>query len=350
MATATFAPTLKPIVLSGSDSMNPSFNGIDFYATSSTGSTGSLTASETGWTNAPYNQSLTVKAATGCSTIGTASYAAGTVTGQVVVSPQAGSCTVAASDGAKQSTSFSMYYTRFAATGAAQSIVVPTGVTTATFTLAGAAGAESSGYVGGGLGGQTIATVPLTPGETLDLMVGQQSGFNGGGASGGGFPNSGGNGGGASDVREGGTALSNRILVAGGGGGSGGGHYPNAPGAGGGSSAGGGSGTTGGGGATQSIGGTGGPSDYVYSGAGGAGASGLGGAGGAAGSQYGGGSSGGGYYGGGGGGGGIGNAKYFAPQAGGGGGGGSSYAEGTATNVTLNSGATSGDGWILITW
>ena len=69
-------------------------------------------------------------------------------------------------------------------------------------------------------GGRTQATLPVTPGESLVVMVGGDgtTGFNGGGSSG--CPSSYfGLGAGASDVRERGSGLGNRILVAGGAGG-----------------------------------------------------------------------------------------------------------------------------------
>lgn len=83
----------------------------------------------------------------------------------------------------------------------------------------------------GGRGGRATATLRVTPGAVVTLMVGGAGvdpgpcyaafgagGFNGGGD--GGVANcNGAGGGGASDVRVGGTALSHRVLVAGGGGG-----------------------------------------------------------------------------------------------------------------------------------
>ena len=78
----------------------------------------------------------------------------------------------------------------------------------------------------GGLGGQTLGTLAVTPGAVLQIYVGGQAtdvgnitpapgGFNGGGAGG----QYGAGGGGASDVRVGGNAWANRVAVAGGGGG-----------------------------------------------------------------------------------------------------------------------------------
>ncbi len=126
-------------------------------------------------------------------------------------------------------------------TGAAQTWTVPAGVSEATFDVFGAQGGSGNIEQGpeghpGGLGGRATATIAVTAGSTVTIMVGgkgddfvndpmicnTQGGFNGGGDAGAqdgdeGFCGQGG--GGASDVRIGGANLSNRVLVAGGGGG-----------------------------------------------------------------------------------------------------------------------------------
>jgi hypothetical protein len=123
----------------------------------------------------------------------------------------------------------------FSYTGTAQQWTVPADVHQATFDVYGAQGANRSVFPGAA-GGRTTATIAVTPGEVITIMVGGQGrnnpptadcvltagtgGFNGGGNGGdvgGNCPGPGG--GGASDVRRGGSALSNRVLVAGGGGG-----------------------------------------------------------------------------------------------------------------------------------
>ncbi len=136
----------------------------------------------------------------------------------------------------------------FRYTGAAQSWVVPDGITRVTIDAFGAEGGGSPSWqvlpaIRGGLGGYTRAAIGVTPGQTLWIFVGgkgkdgathgrdsnppadeSQGGFNGGAT--GGIPLStlsgagGGGGGGASDVRIGGVDVSNRVVVAGGGGGS----------------------------------------------------------------------------------------------------------------------------------
>lgn len=212
---------------------------------------------------------------------------------------------------------------------------VPAGVYSATFVLDGAQGGSAScpSAASGGYGAQLTATLAVTPGEKLEVVVGGEGsqlfpgfpGYNGGGygETSGAGPSGGG--GGASDVLQAGTPL----LVAGGGGGAGAcgsiGLEAGGRGGGGGASVGeaGGDGQSpaagefgfGGGGGTQSHGGSGGAAgNGALPGAGGtAGNGGIGGA-------EGGGGGGGGYYGGGGGGGGT---PY---GSGGGGGGGSSYA------------------------
>lgn len=118
----------------------------------------------------------------------------------------------------------------FEYTGADQTFVVPSGLTTVAITLAGGSGGNSV-YVGGtysvgGAAGRVVAIVPVTPGQTLTARVGR-AGYpcNQFGSSGpGGWPNGGrgntygGGGGGSTSVWVGPSEL----LEAGGGGGAGG--------------------------------------------------------------------------------------------------------------------------------
>lgn len=225
-------------------------------------------------------------------------------------------------------------------TGAQQTFTVP-GVRRLMVTASGASGANGEDR-GGFRGGVVSATIPVTPGESLTIFVGG-GGNNGGFNGGGGCCNFGG--GGASDVRQGGSGLANRVVVAGGGGARGG-YCGNGgpPGGLGGNligGAGGGGDNSGGQGGTQSSGGVAGPGGQSGSlGAGGGGARG-----GPRGAESGGGG-GGGYYGGGGGGGGL-----CDHSAGGGGGGGSSYAEASATHVTMvQGGGAHANGKIVLSW
>lgn len=243
--------------------------------------------------------------------------------------------------------------------------VVPSGVTSVFVSLAGAAGGTNL-YSNAGVGGtgDTLIgwSLPVTPGETLQINVGGKGvgrstasgqqvggtgGYNGGGTGGTAGTTSyggGAGGGGASDIRNGSYALADRLIVAGGGGGAG--AYTGASANGGAAGypsgvkgASGGSATDKGGlGGTSSSGGAAGPSAGETSaatagalGAGGVGASGDGGVGGGGG---------GGYYGGGGGG-------RNASPPGGGGGGGSSYI-GAATGGTATTYGSTGDGWVRI--
>src|SRR5215471_3824968 len=111
---------------------------------------------------------------------------------------------------------------QFNFTGAAQSFTVPAGVTALHVDVVGARGNANvilfTSF--GGSPGRVQATLPVTPGEILTIVVGDGGGFgtfggfNGGGAAG---VNGNGGGGGASDIRRGAT----RLMVAGGGGGAG---------------------------------------------------------------------------------------------------------------------------------
>jgi hypothetical protein len=250
----------------------------------------------------------------------------------------------------------------FSCTGAAQTWTVPAGVDTVAVTAFGATGGSGGGMTAtpapGGLGGETSATLPVTPGEVLQLNVGcaggaspsntpGTAGFNGGGLGGLAVQAGGGGGGGASDVREGGFTLADRVLVAGGGGGGGGDQQSASPLATGGT----GGGASGGDGATSDLvagGGTGGTPIAFGSGGGcqvagclGAdGAPAQGGAGGgsaSAANDEAGGGGGGGLFGGGGGGG---DTNDNSSSGGGGGGGGSGFGP---AGATLENGVASPD-------
>ncbi len=120
-------------------------------------------------------------------------------------------------------------------TGSLQTWTVPAGVFSLAFDVRGAQGGTNT-WNNGGKGGKVTGTLAVTPGQTLNIYVGQQPGSGGcctniwgpGGYNGGGQGHawSGGDqargGGGASDIRIGGTNLNNRVVVAGGGGGAGG--------------------------------------------------------------------------------------------------------------------------------
>jgi RHS repeat-associated protein len=213
-------------------------------------------------------------------------------------------------------------------TNAIQTWTVPAGVTSAEVAVTGGGGGAGNG----GAGGQVVATISVTPGQKLEIVVGGPGTKNPGGGGyngGGGAYYYAGGGGGASDIRVNGLRLEDRLIVAGGGGGESVGAGPTAGngGSGGGVTAnsGGSSSCTptnaaGGGGGSSTAGGTAGDSG---AGAGSLGAGGYGDAGG----YWSGGGGGGGYYGGGGG------ATCSTGLSGGGGGGGSDYEASSVTNV-----------------
>ncbi len=234
--------------------------------------------------------------------------------------------------------------------------LVPAGVTAVTVDAYGSSGGSGGGTptVTGGLGGHTTATIAVTPGETLKVVVGGAGqswagsgvalgGSNGGGDAGG--LNAGG-GGGATDVRQVDFGLAGRVVVAGGGGGGGAGGHCDGSGPGGvgggeaptaGSAPGGSTGGAPGGDSSGGAGGTG------HAGSGSNGTAGVGGAGGINEFDDGAGGGGGGWYGGGGGG--------ISPYGGGsGGGGGSAFAVATATAVSYENGVRSGSGKVVLTW
>ena len=96
----------------------------------------------------------------------------------------------------------------FSYTGAVQTYTVPAGVTSLTIS---ASGAQGGGNTGGGLGALMSGDFTVTPGETINIVVGQQGQLQIGGQS----QNSSGGGGGSFVYRN----SSNLLLAAGGGGG-----------------------------------------------------------------------------------------------------------------------------------
>ncbi|MBW6483437.1 MAG: PKD domain-containing protein [Vicingaceae bacterium] len=236
--------------------------------------------------------------------------------------------------------------------GTGQNWTVPPCVTSINVNVRGAQG----GGANGGLGAVVTATLPVTPGQTLQINVGCQGGCPGAGTNGGGSGQNaagGGNascgGGGASDIRTGPPyTLGNRIIVAGGGGGMGGGDTDAQAGAGG--CATGGNGVSpfgqGGFGGSQIGGGAGGPPWIASGNAGSAGGLGTGGGGGSD-PCYNlgpGGGGGGGFYGGGGGG----SDCFDLPPLGGGGGGGGSSLVPSGGGCTA--GGNTGNGLVTITY
>jgi len=193
---------------------------------------------------------------------------------------------------------------------------------------------ESGGPVLGGNGGRVMAVVPVVPGQTVEVLVGQMPTTSTGGFGGGGsatFYDNAGSGGGRSEIKVSGVV----VVVAGGGGGPS--YFAAAGGAGGGLIGQAGAGPRPGGGGTQSAGGAG-------AGGGGTGVSGSGGAAGHL-EWTAGGGGGGGFYGGGGG---AGTGQ--SNKAAGGGGGGSSYTDPSATGVVHTQGYNTGNGQVTISW
>ncbi|WP_441245521.1 Ig-like domain-containing protein [Kitasatospora sp. McL0602] len=262
---------------------------------------------------------------------------------------------------------------------------VPAGVTAVSVDLYGAEGGSAAGYVlpnppnagaPGGLGGETRATLAVSPGQTLRITLGgagssgssrhgefARPGGTGHGAGGGGAHGGGGSGGGGTDLRVGAFGPADRVLVAGGGGGAGNGGPLLHGGDGGaavaedGGQGGGdeGSGVAGGGG-TQTTPGTGSPNSALGGPGGAAGDTdpntgqpdpGSGGAGGnGARGGNGGGGGGGGYFGGGGGSGGGNPGNLY----GAGGGGGSGFAAPSATDAVLVPGVNHGNGRAVVSF
>lgn len=127
---------------------------------------------------------------------------------------------------------------RFDFTGAPASFTVPPNITTLRVIAAGAAGGQQlitgTTPAPAALGGLVQCDLTVTPGEVLEVRVGQRplvgtsgaapGGYNGGGNGGnaGSIITIAGGGGGASDIRRSPYALADRLVIGPGGGGSGG--------------------------------------------------------------------------------------------------------------------------------
>ncbi|WP_345293493.1 autotransporter domain-containing protein [Luteimonas vadosa] len=266
----------------------------------------------------------------------------------------------------------------FAFTGGEQTVIVPSGVTSATIHLSGAQGGNGISGNGnaagfGGRGGRVSGNLSVTPGAVLSVWVGGQGSqaVNPGGLGGlnqGAGTARAGNGGGGTDLRVGGSSIANRVAIAAGGGGGGnagwGGTNNGAVAGGAGGDSGGsggagvdvdsaGSGPFGGGGGAIGIGGAGGGGCGGFPATAGA-ASGDGGttrnfSGGFLGNGAGGGGGGGATVGGGGGGAGVGTTACLQNWTGGGGGGaGGASSSGSLSSPVVSNGVQSGDGAALI--
>jgi hypothetical protein len=259
----------------------------------------------------------------------------------------------------------------FASTGAEQSFVVPTGVTSVQLRAGGGARVNAhsvtpfQGPPPAGAGALVAGSLPVTSGETLYVEV-AASGFNGGGQVG--FVG-GGMGGGASDIRTLSESsletLQSRLLVAGGGGGGGGTFEEGSGGRGGDAGSPGEESSTGSGGCCGEDQHSAGGAAGTLTGAGGGGARceapapwsghegslGIGGEGGQEGAapETGGGGGGGGYWGGGGGEGACPDGGPFG-SGGGGGGGGSSYVSEEAASASFGLASLSTEPSVSITY
>ncbi|MBU6120408.1 beta strand repeat-containing protein [Hymenobacter siberiensis] len=225
----------------------------------------------------------------------------------------------------------------FGYTGTVQNYTVPAGVTSLQVDARAGSGGTGSGSLSvnvGGAGARVQATLSVSPGQVLQILVGAGGGFTagtntGGGYNGGGSARAGGTGGGATDLRGSGGTLADRLLVAGGGGGGGYQGSQNSSQGGAGGAPTGGNGTVGSSGTISATGGTqtaGGTTGGGQGTGGGGSTTGAGGGGG------------GGYYGGGG------------STNSGGGGGGSSWVTLTGSSATtFTTGANTGNGSLTIT-
>jgi phage minor structural protein len=109
--------------------------------------------------------------------------------------------------------------------GGMQQFTVPDNVTEVVVTVVGSSGQRGGAnnpLLQGGPGGEIVATMPVTPGQVFDVVVGGRPGWPNGGRGGTSLSgNNGGWGGGSSDIRPAGGSISDAYIVAAGGGGAG---------------------------------------------------------------------------------------------------------------------------------
>jgi hypothetical protein len=121
-----FTPTLKPITyVSGPEVA--SAPEVDLFTTdsgSATGYSGTETFQELGFTNSPYDQSLSLEGAYACSTFASLTGSTTAFTATAIASPVAGSCTLTVADGLSDQTNtlptFVVTYTTSSITGNAK--------------------------------------------------------------------------------------------------------------------------------------------------------------------------------------------------------------------------------------
>jgi hypothetical protein len=170
-AKVTFAPSLQPIVLAGASSgtptvwLKPNQTQVRFSAT------------ESGWTNAPYDKKLTATAANSCATIATISPSQGTsFTATAVGSPAVGSCPVTLSDFSGGSTlAVTMGYSPTPTLTSLSSWTAQAG-TTVTETLTGTGFVTGLTTVGIAGSGVTVSGVTVTSSTSLTASFSVASG------------------------------------------------------------------------------------------------------------------------------------------------------------------------------
>jgi hypothetical protein len=109
--TVSFAPVLSPIVMMMNNTPNPAFNVV---LASPTGprSTVRFTVTEAGWTEAPFNQTMSLTQGTGCGNIGTITQSGSMYTATVASMPLIGTCTaLTLHDGVGRSQDITLSYT-----------------------------------------------------------------------------------------------------------------------------------------------------------------------------------------------------------------------------------------------
>ncbi len=106
-STASFAPAFGPILMTENNTLDPSFS----VLLTAHIPTAMFTVTEAGWTEAPFNQMMSVTPGTGCGAIGTIAQSGTTYTATVASVPQVGMCTaLTLHDGAGRSQDITLNY------------------------------------------------------------------------------------------------------------------------------------------------------------------------------------------------------------------------------------------------
>ncbi|MGB6986186.1 MAG: hypothetical protein WBD74_09470 [Candidatus Aquilonibacter sp.] len=117
-ATASFAPAIQPIAYAPPSNLPSTCSSICLYAPQGqgAGSTYSFTATQAGYTESPYNKSLSLSGQSGCSSFATVTQTGTTFNVNAIASPSPGSCTIVIGGFGTTTLSVTITYSTFGVT------------------------------------------------------------------------------------------------------------------------------------------------------------------------------------------------------------------------------------------